>query len=103
MNKFCFRRLRFRPRFWEPGEATGIGPRLPGVIAGGNVGAGGGGGRVLQENVLAGVRISKEGKSGMYYVPLFWEGYNFLHTRRVSLWMKFCPLGKRVHINYNFK
>jgi len=37
VNKFCFRRLRFRPRFWEPGETAGIGPRLPGVIAGGNV------------------------------------------------------------------
>jgi len=97
VNKFCFRRLRFLPRFWEPGETAGIGPRLPGVIAGGNVG---GRGRVLQENVLAGVRISKEGKSGIYYVPLLWEGYNFLHTRRVSVWMKFweestCPLGKR--------
>jgi hypothetical protein len=42
VNKFCFRRLRFRPRFWEPGETAGIGPRLPGVIAGGNVGGGAG-------------------------------------------------------------
>jgi hypothetical protein len=44
VNKFCFRRLRFLPRFWEPGETAGIGPRLPGVIAGGNVGGRGLGG-----------------------------------------------------------
>jgi hypothetical protein len=57
----------------------------------------------VQENVLAGVR--KEGKSGMYYVcTTVVGGYNFLHTRRVSVWMKVlgeesaCPLGKKGYI-----
>jgi hypothetical protein len=58
--------------FLGAGKTAEIEPRLPGVIAGGNVGEGGC--RVLHENVLAG---SKEGKSGMYYVPLLWKGIIF--------------------------
>jgi hypothetical protein len=47
VNKFCLKRLRFRPRFWEPGQPRELGHGYPVLY------------RVLHDNVLAGVRIRK--------------------------------------------